>query len=128
MAHRTLSLCYWFSFQAVFDRSELVGTSCPLQNYLQRIPQTHTPTTQSKPSTSWGWPASCRIPTPAAIPQTSLQGEEDSYLSLDELSEAKHKRNKTKKKTAGQSTDCSPPHVFTCSFFHQMYANRNTQI
>lgn len=126
MAHRTSSLCYWFSFQAVFDRSELVDIGCPLQNYLRRIPQTHTPTTQSKPSTSWGWPASCRIPTPAAIPQTSLQGEEDSYLSSDELREGKNK--KIKKKAVGQSTDCSPPHVFTCSFLHQMYANRNTQI
>lgn len=94
-----------------------------LMDYLQRILQTHKPTTQNISLMCWEQPASCRSPIPAAIPQTSLQGEEDTQLWSRET----HGR-------VGETTNAanhiitstllnycpSPPHVLTWIFLHQM--------
>ena len=49
-------------------------------DYLQKIPQTHKPTTRNMSLTCWEWPVSCRSPTPVAILQTSLQRERETHL------------------------------------------------
>lgn len=75
----TLNYRHFFLIKSCFNSNSIVqklffNELNLIFNYLQRIPQTHIPTTQNKSLRCWGWPVSCRSPTLAAIQQTSLQG------------------------------------------------------
>lgn len=95
-----------------------------LIDYLQKIPQTHKPTTQNKSLRCWEGPVSCRSPTPAVILLSNLWGEIDTNFSHP-------------KRPAQEMPECigsleiadpSPPHVDTWSFRHRMKAKRKPQM